>query len=174
MEEWKSKIYTRVTKSKVEVEAPDNFDEWLEERMNFVKESGLPQIADDSKKWFYEYYRDGKTLQQIANEHNVTRENVRQRNERVIKNLIKIDERMKPFEWYYKNGNVFEVPMSPRAMTCIYQSNITTMKQLDQMLSDGSLLKKKNVGKVTVKELMKVMTDWKIMQERDVSDVNQG
>lgn len=172
MEEWKSKIYTRVTKSNVEVEAPDNFDEWLEERINFMKESGLPLISGDSKEWFYEYYRDGKTLQQIADEHSVTRENVRQRKERVIKNLIKVNKYLTPIEWYYKNGNVFDVPMSQRAMTCIYQNNITTMKQLDQMLSDGSLLKKRNVGKVTISELMKVMTDWKIMQERDVADGN--
>lgn len=169
MVDWKSMIYTRVMKSEADLEAPEDFDEWLEKRMKFVKDSGQRLISEENEETFYEYYRGKKTLQAIGDEHGVTRENIRQRNERTIKNLIEANKRLTPKEWFYKNGSVFDLPMSPRAMNCIYQNQITTMKQLDQMLSDGSLKKLRNIGNGTVKELMAIMTDWKIMQEESAS-----
>ena len=165
-DDWKSEVYTLVTKSNTPVEAPDNFDEWLDERMTFRKDSGKLLISERNREIFYRLYRDNKTLQEVANEFGgVTRENIRQTKVRTLKNLMTANKHLTPKEWIYKNGNVFEMPMSQRLENCIYSNQITTIKQLDQMLADGSFKKLRGIGKKTMTELRTLMTDWKIMQE---------
>ena len=167
MNDWKSYIYTRVQKSETMLEAPENFDEWLNERIMFRKDSGKYLISDENRDVFFKVFRDGKTLQSIGNEYSVTRENIRQRKERVIKSLIVADKYLTPKEWAFKNGSVFELPLPTRVENCIYANNITTLKQLDEMLSDGRLRNMRGIGRKAITELRAMLTEWKIMQEEE-------
>ena len=166
-EDWRVDLY-RTVKGDAEAEIPDDFDEWLAERMDIRYGKGTRMFRDNDREVFRKYYIEGKSLSSIAHEMHFTRQYAQQVRNRCIKKLKTADKKLTVSEWKFaKCGNVFTLPISERAAKCLMAYNILTIKQLDEIISNGSIYEMRNMGKVTVDDLRKIVAEWKIEQEKE-------